>query len=436
MSALRNWWHRRPIFWQIFALVVAAVLLTAAAMYLLTWIGPPARPAPTPLESIADGMISGRVQTSHGRPMTIERSGAVPSPQSGEGRAPWLERALKPMLDTDRQAGAGRIVAYTSERPGPLSQAMPSEVRGTVTVGWWQGNNWLVLRSHPSPTETRWLATFIAAVLGVLGLIVALASIVVRSITQPLSTLADAAESARIGQPWSPPLGPATPELRKLAAALSTFDSRQRDHIRQQTTMLAGIAHDLGTPLTRLAFRAESLDEAQRSAASADIGLMRGLIGSSLALARSNMARSEPVDLQGLVHSVVGASRREDAPIAIAASSAVTVTGEPVALQCLVQNLVDNMQRHARGGTIRLWRDERQARLLAEDCGPGFPPELLGQLGSPFVRGEPSRNALTGGNGLGLAIARTIAERHGGGLSLGNRASGGAWVEVALAADM
>lgn len=433
MPNVRGWWLRRPIFWQIFALVAAAVLLTAAAMYMLTQIGPPARPAPTPVASIATSLISGHLQPGNGRPMTLELRSSTPSPQRGEVRARWLERNLVPMLQRDGSSLPGQILAYSSDARGQQIRSLQPEVRGTVTIAWRQGRKWLVLRSHPSPTETRWLLTFIAAVLAVLAFILGCAWLVVRSITRPLSALADAAESARIGQPWSGPAGATTPELEKLATALASFDARQRDHVRQQTTMLAGIAHDLGTPLTRLAFRAESLGEPQRLAANADIALMRGLIGNSLALARSSMARSEPVDLHQLVHAVVSTSWAEAAPIEVDAATNISVKGEPVALQCMVQNLVDNMQRHAGGGTLGLRTVDGKAVLRAQDDGPGFPEDLLGQLGSPFVRAEPSRNALTGGNGLGLAIARTIAERHGGGLSLGNRVEGGAWVEVTLA---
>lgn len=433
-SSPGSWWLRRPIFWQVFTLVIVAVLLTAAAMLTLTFIGPPARPAPTVIADIAASLRGGPVRPNNGRPMTLTRSVAPPTPQAGEVRAPWLEAALTPLLAAPQGAGAKPwVIAYCSDQPGPRRRSAEREVRGTVTVGWRQGKVWQVLRSHPSPTETQWVITFALAVGAVLAFILACAWFVVRAIAQPLSALADAAESARIGQPWSGPDGPATPEVAKLAAALASFDARQRDHVRQQTTMLAGIAHDLGTPLTRLAFRAETLSDPQREAANSDIALMRGLIGSSLALARSSMARSEPVDMHHLVHAVIAASWQESAPLQVTASPGLTVEGEPVALQCLVQNLVDNMQRHAGGGRISLLERDAMALLRAEDHGPGFPPDLLSQLGSPFVRGEPSRNAMTGGNGLGLAIARTIAERHGGGLTLGNLDQGGAWVEVILA---
>ncbi len=196
--------------------------------------------------------------------------------------------------------------------------------------------------------------------------------------------------------------------------------------------MLAAVAHDLGTPLTRLAFRVEALSDGQRDAAGGDIALMRALIGNSLALARSTIVRSVRVDLSGLVDEVVSASWQPASPVSAHGDRGVIMQGEPVALQCLVQNLVDNMQRYAGGGMITLACRGDAIVLRAEDEGPGFPIDLLGDIGSPFVRGDPSRNALTGGSGLGLAIARTIAERHGGGLTLGNRVGKGAWVEATL----
>ena len=429
-----SWWQRRPIFWQVFTLVIVAVMLTAGAMLALTFLGPPPRAAPSLIDDMAARLQNKPDSSANDRPMTLAFSDAPPLPRAGEERARWLEAALSPLLASpDAGDGPPRLIAYASGPSGARAGEMTREVRGTVTIGWRRDDRWRVLRSHPSPTETYWVISFALAVGAVLAVILACAWLVVRTIARPLSALADAAESARIGQPWSGPAVPSSPEIAKLASALASFDARQRDHVRQQTTMLAGIAHDLGTPLTRLAFRTECLDDLQREAANADIALMRGLIGNSLALARSSMARSEPVDMHQLLHMVVATSWQENAPLELIAAPGIVIEGEPVALQCLVQNLVDNLQRHAGGGTIRLSRQGGMAILRAEDEGAGFPEDLLGQLGSPFVRAEPSRNALTGGHGLGLAIARTIAERHGGGLTLGNRTEGGAWVEVQLA---
>lgn len=409
-------------------LVVAAVLLTAAAMVALTFGGPPPRPAPTQVAEIVAALETGRVERGIGRPMRISMRQERPSPAADQLRSPRLEDAIRAGL------GSGEaVMAYSSER---LAAGEPSgvikEIRGTITVARRLGDRWQVLQSREAGTERQWLQTTAMAILAVLALIMLLAWRVVGSVTRPLRSLAQAAEATRVGQPWASTSGISPPEVASVEAALASFDARQRDHLRQQTAMLAAVAHDLGTPLTRLAFRVEGLPEHQRDAANADIALMRGLIGNSLALARSTMARNVAVDFSGLVETVVTASWQPQSPVSASCEPALAVQGEPVALQCVVQNLVDNMQRYAGGGVLMLRAAGGLLVLRAEDSGPGFPVHLLGELGSPFVRGDPSRNADTGGSGLGLAIARTIAERHGGGLTLGNRAGRGAWVEVRL----
>jgi two-component system OmpR family sensor kinase len=423
-----SWWRHRPIAWQVFVLVLAAVLMTAAAMVALTFGGPPSRPAPTRVEDIVAALRTGRAASGIGRPIRVALQKERPAIPADQTRSLRLEQALR--------IGLGHPVpvrAYSSERPGPPARPEPMvEVRGTVTVLQRVGDQWRVLQSRDAGTLQQWLLTTFAAILAVLGLIMLLAWRVVRSITQPLRNMAAAADATRVGQPWRAIAGPTAPEIASVEAALASFDARHRDHLRQQTAMLAAVAHDLGTPLTRLAFRVEALSDGQRDAAGGDIALMRALIGNSLALARSTMARSVHVDLSGLVDEVVSASWQPASPVSAHGARGVIMQGEPVALQCLVQNLVDNMQRYAGGGRITLACRGDAIVLRAEDEGPGFPVDLLGDIGSPFVRGDPSRNALTGGSGLGLAIARTIAERHGGGLTLGNRVEKGAWVEATL----
>lgn len=423
-----SWWRRRPIAWQVFVLVLAAVLMTAAAMVALTFGGPPSRPAPTRVEDIAAALNTGRAASGIGRPIRVALQKERPAIPADQTRSPRLEQALRIALGHQVP-----VRAYSSERPGPPARPGPMvEVRGTVTVLQRVGDRWRVLQSRDAGTLQQWLLTTFAAILAVLGLIMLLAWRVVRSITQPLRNMAAAADATRVGQPWRAIAGPTAPEIASVEAALASFDARHRDHLRQQTAMLAAVAHDLGTPLTRLAFRVEALSDGQRDAAGGDIALMRALIGNSLALARSTMARSVRVDLSGLVDEVVSASWEPASPVSAHGDRGVIMQGEPVALQCLVQNLVDNMQRYAGGGMITLVCRGDAIVLRAEDEGPGFPVDLLADIGSPFVRGDPSRNALTGGSGLGLAIARTIAERHGGGLTLGNRVGKGAWVEATL----
>jgi signal transduction histidine kinase len=217
----------------------------------------------------------------------------------------------------------------------------------------------------------------------------------------------------------------ATREVSDVADALAMFDARHRDHFRQQTAMLASVAHDLGTPLARLAFRAESLPEAQREAAMADIEQMRRLITNGIALARGEVAVSEPIDLCALVRRVASDAGLDERRITVP-DAALMVEGEVVAIERLVQNLVENGERHGGGAHLALRRAGTWACLTVEDEGPGFHPQILAIVCDPFVRGTDG----TEGSGLGLAIARTVAERHGGSLAVGNRPQGGARVEA------
>ncbi|RYD94289.1 MAG: ATP-binding protein, partial [Sphingomonadales bacterium] len=101
------------------------------------------------------------------------------------------------------------------------------------------------------------------------------------------------------------------------------------------------------------------------------------------------------------------------------------VSGDPVALRRMVQNLVDNGVAYGGGVEIALAQTDGQAELRVADRGPGLPAAALETMFRPFERGEPSRNRATGGIGLGLSIARAIAQEHGGSLVLANRANGG-----------
>jgi signal transduction histidine kinase len=105
-----------------------------------------------------------------------------------------------------------------------------------------------------------------------------------------------------------------------------------------------------------------------------------------------------------------------------------------VALSRAVGNLVDNALRYAGAATITLSLDGDEAVIAVEDDGPGIPAERLEEMLEPFARGEASRSAETGGAGLGLAIARAVAEGHGGMLRLTNRPGGGLRAEVRLPA--
>jgi len=215
------------------------------------------------------------------------------------------------------------------------------------------------------------------------------------------------------------------PEIAVVAGTLAAFQRSQIDQVTQRTRMLSAIAHDLGTPLTRLAFRLEMLPEAQRDAAQADIAAMRRLIEDSLALDRSGSEPAERFDLAELVAVMIAECAVQGLPVTATALPPTPVIASQMALRRLIQNLIDNALRYGEAAQLGLACESGQALLTVRDRGPGFSPEMIAYGCQPFARGEASRNRETGGSGLGLAIAAAIAQQYRGAIVLANTESGG-----------
>ncbi len=198
--------------------------------------------------------------------------------------------------------------------------------------------------------------------------------------------------------------------------------------------MLGAIAHDLGTPLSRLAFRVEQLPEPARARAAEDIGEMRAMIAATLALARDEAQRTEAVrvDLGSLLDSLVEDMAVAGCAVSLSPGPRAVVRGDSGALRRIFQNLIENALRY--GGAAALdWRVAHgEVTVTIDDPGPGLGGADPDRLFEPFVRGDPSRNRATGGTGLGLAIVRTLVVRHGGTARLEDRPNGGARATVTL----
>ena len=198
--------------------------------------------------------------------------------------------------------------------------------------------------------------------------------------------------------------------------------------------MLAAIAHDLGTPLSRLAFWVEQLPEPARDRAVADIDEMRAMIADTLGFARDEAGERDRtrVDLPSLLDSLVEDMRVGGRSVTIEPGPRCVVRGDPRGLRRLFANLVGNAIRYGAQARLGWSVAGGEVVVVVEDEGPGIDPALAERLFEPFVRGDPSRNRATGGTGLGLAIVRAIAARHGGKVTLANRPEGGAVARVVL----
>lgn len=415
--------RRQPIARQIIALVTAAVLATAGAMVAITFIGPPPRPAPTQLSDVAQALEGENIDRIGTRPLRQEASENEPEPRDGETRDRGVERWLTEELGTDPED----LRAFTTEprMPGPgPGPRQENTLRGEGSFGWRHDGRWRIVRIDPAPAALPWWATVVAVTILVLSAIIALAWFSARTITRPLERLAahvrgDSAELHAVGEDEAPP------EVAVVAGALASFQRAQLDLVAQRTRMLSAIAHDMGTPLARLAFRLEALPDAQREAAQADIAAVRRLIADSLALDRSGSEPAECFDLAELVTVMVDECRDLGQPVEADKVVQAPVIASDLALRRLIQNLIDNALRYGGSASLSLSCEGNRACLAVRDSGAGFSAEMLAHGCQPFVRGEVSRNPATGGSGLGLAIAAAIAEQHKGSLELRNSKGGG-----------
>lgn len=283
-----------------------------------------------------------------------------------------------------------------------------------------------VLPPRPPPLTPRIDAT--SSILLFLISIGLLAALVARMTMRPLKRLADAATELGkdIDRPPVPETG--TREIRQAAAAFNAMQARIRQHIRQRTQILAAITHDLQTPLTRLRLRLEKVEDADlREKLVGDLAAMHQMVREGLDLARSmdNGEPLRPLDLDSLLDSVCSDATDAGQDVLLENTSHVSVLARPAALRRCLDNLIGNAVKYGEHARLSSVRDGQWIAIRVRDGGPGLPAEELEKVFEPFYRVEGSRSRDTGGTGIGLTIARNIAEQHGGTLHLRNHTAGG-----------
>ncbi|MCB2016844.1 MAG: HAMP domain-containing protein, partial [Hydrogenophaga sp.] len=280
------------------------------------------------------------------------------------------------------------------------------------------------------------LALLLTAVIGWL-LAWWLAVLLARRLAAPLARLASA--TARVGEGQLPePLPETGPsEVAALSRRFNTMAAQVRDLLSARTTLLAGISHDLRTPLTRMRLALEMLrthpSERLIAGLERDLDQMNELIATALDLGRglSNEA-PQRADIAQLLRQLAEEQGSATRPVQVhcpACERQVPV----LALRRALANLLQNALRYAPDGPVELVceADGAVCRLGVLDRGPGIAPDQVEAMFQPFHRAEPSRSPVTGGSGLGLSIVRELARANGWRVSLLPRSGGGmaAWVE-------
>lgn len=292
----------------------------------------------------------------------------------------------------------------------------------------------LQVRTTRERLFTSNIYVFLLWMVGSSIILFAVASVFMRNQVRPIRRLAEVADEFGKGRdvPDFKPAGAA--EVRQAAAAFVVMRERIRRHITQRTEMLAGVSHDLRTPLTRMKLELAMLGEGPAIAGlKTDVADMERMVDSYLAFVRGEGEETvQPIDLGALLAELVGATRRNGHAVGFEGCGTLIVQLRPQAAKRALSNLIDNATRHANRVEIAAERKGSFVEILIDDDGPGVPPGEREEVFKPFSRLERSRNPTTGGVGLGLTIARDVARAHGGDIVLDDAPLGGLRAKVRL----
>ncbi len=316
------------------------------------------------------------------------------------------------------------------------SAILPQEAPGKVLVAAMRvrGNPaWSVVRVFLPGGERSLLLTLIGQTLLIYGILVGAVALIVRRITRPLAALTTRMErfaDTRDVQGQLEPSG--SDDIRRLFVAHNAMEGRIAALLDEKDVMLGAIGHDLKTPLSALRVRIESVeDDAERAKMARTIEDITRSLDDILSLARVGRPRDakEATELSALVASVVEEYEDMGEPVTLTDSSRLVLPLRATWLRRALRNLVSNGLRYGHEARVELLRDGNWAVIRIDDDGPGIPESDIDRMLLPFTRGDPSRNSETGGAGLGLTLARAIAEQHGGMLTLANRRNAAGAVE-------
>ena len=225
-------------------------------------------------------------------------------------------------------------------------------------------------------------------------------------------------------------------EVRRAGLAFTKMKERILRQISERTQMLAGVSHDLRTPLTRMKLQVAMLPESKDNEEFLqDINEMEKMLDGYLAFVSGEGGeRTSFVDMNEVVSSIINKYRRSsNAMISYSTNYDVSaVQGREQALRRAVTNIIENAFHYGKTIAVKLESDEKRLELTVEDDGPGIPADKREDVFKAFYRVEGSRNKETGGVGLGLAIAKDVIVSHGGSIQLSDSDLGGLRVLISL----
>lgn len=366
-----------------------------------------------------------------------------PSPEEFE----WIQTVARQtmLLSITFEEGASLPASEQIDADGPypdvLTRELWRELKRPFTIDFEAGDNSIEINMQLpdgvlhilAPRKRLFSSTTYVFVLWMIGssmVLFSVAALFLNVQVRAVRRLARAADSFGKGRdvPNFKPEG--ATEVRQAARAFASMRRRIQSQIDQRTEMLAGVSHDLRTPLTRLRLQVEMLDGATPEDVDdikSDIDEMQRMLDGYLAFARGEGDEvPEPVNLGDLLDEVHRNFQRNGTNITLALENVgELITVKPIALRRCLNNLISNADRHGQSVSILARRSGANMEIDIDDDGPGIQDEHRHSVFKAFFRLDQSRNSETGGVGLGLTISRDIAKSLGGDIVLSDSPMGG-----------
>ncbi len=323
-----------------------------------------------------------------------------------------LDRYLTRSLRYD----LGREVWYDSTCPG--SQVI---IRVPTAEGVLQ------LKAFRDRVQARSGPLFVAWILGATLFLIVVSILFIRNQVRPIEKLADAMERFGRGEDGGHFRVRGAREVRGATSAFFDMRSRIKRHIEQRSQLLAGVSHDLRTPLTRLKLQlALMAPSAEIEDVKRDLAEMEATLDEYLAFAKGLTEEApEQVNLTEIAHMIVADARRAGEIVLLECTGETAAPGRARALKRCLANLIDNALAHGDKVRVVVTGEENAVTVSVDDNGPGIPEELYEEAFRPFSRLDETRSRNQKGVGLGLAIARDVARGHGGDIVLSPSDLGG-----------
>lgn len=389
--------------------------------------------------------------------MVVELLGRHPL----ESERGWIFREAAWRLDLSLAFEQGATIGASGQRQGwlpllpleeDLAQALRERVGLPFDTDWQSDPRSVIIRVQmpdgvlhvEAPRKRLFFGTLYLFVIWLVGtslLLFVVAALFMKNQVRAIRRLASAAEAFGMGREIGTIKPEGATEVRQAAAAFNQMQARIRRFVGQRTEMLAGISHDLRTPLTRLRLGLAMLPpgaEEDAAAMTEDVAEMERMIATYLSFARGEgTEQAQPADVAELVRDMAARALRDGAAVSVDAPGHLVLPVRADALRRCLGNLLDNARRHARRIAVAISEAPRQeggrtagrwVMITVDDDGPGIPEVSREDAFKPFT------SFSAGGTGLGLAIARDIARAHGGDIALEGSPLGGLRARVRLPA--